>query len=173
MFLNFCNIPANLGLTICELLRISSCFSALRYSWIIPKITTICLLFILSSHGELLIGNLIQLLLVCSGDIEINPGPKTKNQILFCHWNLNGLAARNCTKVSLLQALSVTHDYGIICLSETLLDSPSSNDDERINTVLKATIFYGHTIQVTKKEQAFVCIINNTFLLLKERIYVP
>ena len=44
----------------------------------------------------------------------------------------------------------------------------SSNDDERINTVLKATIFYGHTIQVTKKEQAFVCIINNTFLLLKE-----
>ena len=174
MFLNFCNIPANLGLTICELLRISSCFSALRYSWIIPsKITTICLLFILSSHGELLIGNLIQLLLVCSGDIEINLGPKTKNQISFCHWNLNGLAARNCTKVSLLQALSVTHDYGIICLSETLLDSPSSNDDERINTVLKATIFYGQTIQVTKKEQAFVCIINNTFLLLKERIYVP
>ena len=53
----------------------------------------------------------------------INPGPKTKNQISFCHLNLNGLAAHNFTKVSLLQALSVTHDYDIICLSETFLDS--------------------------------------------------
>ena len=35
---------------------------------------------ILASHGELFFENLIQLLLVCSGDIEINPGPKTKNQ---------------------------------------------------------------------------------------------
>ena len=89
LFLSFCNR----GLTICGLLRLSSCFSALRYSWIIPsKIITICLLFVLASHGELFFGNPIQLLLVCSGDTEINPGPKTKNQISFCHWNLNGLA---------------------------------------------------------------------------------
>ena len=90
-------------------------------------------MFILASHGELFFGNLIQLLLVCSGDIEINPVPKTKNQISFCHWNLNGLAAHNFTKVSLLQALSVTHDNDIICVSETFLDSSISNDDERIN----------------------------------------
>ena len=112
------------GLTICGLLRLSNCFSALRYSWIIPSnIITICLLFILASHGELFFGNLIQLLLVSSGDIEINPSPKTKNQISLGHWNLNGLAAHNSTKVSLLQALFVTHDYDIICLSETFLDS--------------------------------------------------
>ena len=60
-------------------------------------------------------------------------GPKTKTQISFCHWNLNGLTAHNFTKVSLLQALSVKHDYDIICLSETFLDSSISNDDERIN----------------------------------------
>ena len=77
--------------------------------------------------------NLIQLILVCSGDTEINPCPKTKNQISFCHCNLNGLAAHSFTKVSLLQALSVTHDYDVICLSETFLDSSISNEDQRIN----------------------------------------
>ena len=39
--------------------------------------------------------------------------------------------------------------------------------------ILKVTIFYGQTIQVTKKEETFVCIIRNNFLLLKEMIYVP
>ena len=101
LFLSFCNIAVNLGLLICGLLRLSNCFPALRYSWIIPsKIITNCLLFILASRGELFFGKLIQLLLVCRGYIEINPSPKTKNQIQFCHWNLNGLAAHNFTKVS-------------------------------------------------------------------------
>ena len=99
VFLSFFTIAVNLGLTICgNILRVSNCLSALRYSWIIPsKITAICLLFILTSYGELFFGNLIQLLPIatCSGDIEINPGPKTKNQISFCHWNLNGLPVHN------------------------------------------------------------------------------
>ena len=46
---------------------------------------------------------------------------------------LNGLAAHNFNKVSLQQALSATHDYDIICFSETFLDSSISNDDRRIN----------------------------------------
>ena len=133
LFLSFCNIAINLGLTICGLLRVSSCFSVLRHSWIIPsKIITIFLLLILASHGQLFFKNLIHLLLYCSGDIEVDPGLKIKNQISFCHWNLNGLAAHNFTKVSLMRALSVTHDYNIICLSETFVDSSISNDDERI-----------------------------------------
>ena len=172
LFLSFCNIAVNIGYTICGLLRLSNCFSALRYSWIIPsKIITICLLFILAFHGELFFGNLIQLLLICSGDIEINPGPKTKNQISFCHWNLNGLAAHNFTKVSLLQALSVTHDYDIICVTETFLDSSISNDDERIN--IKGCNLLRANHPRNKKEEPFLCITRNTFLLLKEMIFVP
>ena len=82
LFLSFCNIAVNLGLRNCCLLWLSNRFSALNYSWIIPsKIREICLLF-----------NLIQLLLVCSGDIETSPSPKTKNKISLCHWNLNSLA---------------------------------------------------------------------------------
>ena len=98
LFLSFCNIAGILGFTICGLLRLPDCLCALRYSWIIPSnVITICLLLILASPCELFFGNLIQLLLVCSGDIEINPGPNTKNQKSFCHWNLNGLAAHNFT----------------------------------------------------------------------------
>ena len=64
LFLSFCNIAVNLGLTICGLLRVSSCFSVLRHSWIIPsKIVTIYLLFILASHGELFFGNIAVVLL--------------------------------------------------------------------------------------------------------------
>ena len=39
----------------------------------------------------------------------------------------------NFTKVSLLRALSLTHDYDIICLLETFLGSSISNEDEIIN----------------------------------------
>ena len=87
----------------------------------------------LASHGELFFGNLIQLLLVCSADIEINPGTKTKSQKWSYHWKLNSLAAHNFTEVSLLRALSVTHGYDIICLSETVVDLSISNDNKRIN----------------------------------------
>ena len=68
-------------------------------------------------------------------------------------------------------ALSVTHDYDIICLSETFLDSSISNDDERIN--IKGYNLLRADHPSNKKEGAFVCIIRNTFLLLKEMIYVP
>ena len=127
-------------------------------------------MFILASHGGLFFGNLIQLILVCSGDIEINPGPKTKNKMLFFHWNLNDLAAQNFTKVSLLQVLSVTHEYDIICLLETFLDSFISNEEERIDIKCYNLLPADHPSN--KKEKMFVCSIRNTFLLLKKVIYV-
>ena len=76
---------------------------------------------------------LTTLLIICSGDIETNPGPKKNTKISFCHWNLNGIAAHNFSKVSLLQAMATTHEYDIICLSETFLDSSFSSLDDRIN----------------------------------------
>ena len=79
------------------------------------------LLFIRISSGGQLREGLIQLLIVCSGDIEVNPGTKIESKLLFCHWNLS-LATCNFIKNSLLQALAVTHDYDVIFLSETFLD---------------------------------------------------
>ena len=46
----------------------------------------------------------------------------------LCHWNLNGIAAYNCIKISLLEAYITVHDFDIICVSETFLDSSYSND---------------------------------------------
>ena len=52
-------------------------------------------------------------LIICSGDIEINPGPKKNTKVPFCQWNLNGVAANNFSKLSLLQAMA-THMVTIL-----------------------------------------------------------
>ena len=44
------------------------------------------------------------LLLLLSGDIETNPGPKRSSNITFFHWNLNRLGAHDSVKVSLQEA---------------------------------------------------------------------
>ena len=41
-------------------------------------------------------------LLLCHGDIEINPGPK---KLTVCHWNLNSLSAHNSSKLTQLKEL--------------------------------------------------------------------
>ena len=64
-------------------------------------------------------------------DIEENPGPKYSS-LTFCHWNLNGLTAHDSTKISLLQAYITQHNYDIICLTETFLNSSILSDDNRI-----------------------------------------
>ena len=74
----------------------------------------------------------VSLLLLRSGDIEINPGPKKSSVIKFCHWNLNGLAAHDFLQVSLAEAFITTHNSDIICLSEIFLDSAVSQHDENI-----------------------------------------
>ena len=78
-----------------------------------------------------------------------------KPKVQSSHWSLNGLAAHKFTNVSLLQALSVTHNYDFICLSEIFLDRLFQMKVKEL--ILKVTIFCGPTIQVTKK--GGVCIL--------------
>ena len=63
-------------------------------------------------------------------DIEANPTLK-HSSVTFCHWNLNGLTAHDTIKISLLQACVTQHDYDIICLSETFLNSSIPTNDDR------------------------------------------
>ena len=60
--------------------------------------------------------------LLKSVDIESNPGPRNSSALKFCHWNLNGLAAHEFTKLYLLEGYIDVNDNNIICLSETFLD---------------------------------------------------
>ena len=73
-------------------------------------------------------------LILQHGDIETNPGPRGKHSqyFSFCHWNLNSLPAHNYAKVSLLQAFNTLHNFDLICLSETFLDSSISSEEESL-----------------------------------------
>ena len=73
------------------------------------------------------------LLLKISGDIESNPGPCKSSTLKFYHWNLNGLAVHEFTKLSLLEGYINVNNIDIICFSETFLDSSIPTDDNRLS----------------------------------------
>ena len=52
---------------------------------------------------------------------------------MFCHWNLNGLAAHEFVKIPLIEAIITTHNFDIISLSKTFLDSTIPQNDQNIN----------------------------------------
>ena len=70
-----------------------------------------------------------------SGDIEEKPGPKRNSNQSFsiCHWNLNSITAHNYLKVSLLRAYISLHNFDVVCISETYLDSITALDEENLH----------------------------------------
>ena len=48
----------------------------------------------------------------------MNPGPKSNpgHSFSICHWNLNGLAAHNYLKVSLLRTCIAIKKFDVVCL---------------------------------------------------------
>ena len=88
-------------------------------------------------------------LIVC-GDIESNPGPVNSHNLTICHWNLNGLAAHNFLKVSLLEAYNAVNKFDIICISETLLDSTNLIDDSRLSLEGYAMIRSDHPSNIKR-----------------------
>ena len=46
------------------------------------------------------------LLLLQSGDTEINPGPMKPSRLTFCHWNFNAIAPHDFVKVPLREAFT-------------------------------------------------------------------
>ena len=104
--------------------QVSSCLIK-----IIPA--SFCLRFLKIADITVFLLFFIQNLLCCCGNIEENPGPKYSS-LTFCHWNLNRLTAHDSTKISLLQAYITQHNYDIICLTETFLNSSILSDDNSI-----------------------------------------
>ena len=66
--------------------------------------------------------------------MEINPAPRLNSGESFsvCHWNLNIVSVYNCTKLSSLKAFIGVHKFGIICLTETYLNSSIAPDDDNL-----------------------------------------
>ena len=72
--------------------------------------------------------------LIRCGDIESNPGPRNTmyQSLSICHWNLNGIAAHNYIKLSMLEAYNSVYNHDVICLSETFLDSIHPKDHQSL-----------------------------------------
>ena len=86
---------------------------------------------------NILLGVLVWLcscLIILSGDVELNPGPKNSVSKCFsiCQWNLNSISTHDYSKTFLLKVYIPVHKFDIICLSETYLDSNASLDDEHL-----------------------------------------
>ena len=60
------------------------------------------------------------------------PKPSSNQNFCICHWNLSSISAHNYIKVSLLRAYISTHKFYFICISETYLDSNTSDDDANL-----------------------------------------
>ena len=81
---------------------------------------------------------LINILLLCSGTVHPNPGwfcPTNyqQNTLSVCHWNVNGLTADNCSKITHLEAFLGTYKYDVVILGETFLSSKNDVDDNKLN----------------------------------------
>ena len=89
--------------------------------------------------------------LLKSGDIEINIGPKKSSTIKFCHWNLNGLAAHDFVQVPLIEAFITVHNFDIVCLSETFLDSTIPRNNENINIIGYSVLRVDHPNNIKRR----------------------
>ena len=76
-----------------------------------------------------------RLLILLSGDVEINPRPTRtpRASLSICHWNLSSISAHNYIKLSLLRAYLVFHKFDIIFISEAYLNSSTPSDDDTLN----------------------------------------
>ena len=66
-----------------------------------------------------------------ASDIHPNPG-QFDNSLKFCHWNLNGVCARDKIKITLLEAYNSIFHYDLM-LSETYLNKTVKNEEIIIN----------------------------------------
>ena len=124
-------------------------------------------------------------LLLQYGDIETNPGPRGKcsQYFSFCHWNLNSFPANNYVKVPLLQAFNTLHKFGLICLSETYLDSSISIeeksliiDDYHLSDTKRGGVCMYHkeaiSVQVLKVSQLPECLFCELSIQNKRDLFV-
>ena len=103
-------------------------------------------------------------LILLSGDIETNPGPKPGQSFSICHWNLNSISAHNYTKISLLTVYVLVHNFDIICLSETYLNSETSTDDKNLEILGYCLLRADHP---SNNKRGGVCIFYMTTLPLR------
>ena len=72
--------------------------------------------------------NIGKIKLLIAGDIHPHPG-QVDVGLKFCHWNLNGIIARDRIKIPLIEAYNSIFHYDIIALSETIINNSVQDED--------------------------------------------
>ena len=70
----------------------------------------------------------IEIEVMLSGDIHPNLG-QFDNSLKFCHWNLNGVCARDKIEIPLIEAYNSIFHYDLMVLSETYFNETVKNED--------------------------------------------
>ena len=96
-----------------------------------------------------------KILLIRSEDVELNPGPKKSSSLTFFHWNLNGIAAHDFAKISLIQSHALSYNIDIIFLSETFPDSSIETNNPKLNIPGYSLLRSDHPSNI--KKEVFVC----------------
>ena len=100
-----------------------------------------------------------------SGNVHPNPGP-TSNSLKFCHWNLNGICARDKIKISLIEAYNSVFRYDIIAFSETYCNESVKNEDILIEGFSKEILRSDHP---NGRKEGGVCLYVKENLPIKRR----
>ena len=92
-------------------------------------------LWVLLMHSIFLWYSIFLLLLIISGNIHPNPGPKIHQQsrLSFACWNVDSLPARNFEKVPLIEAFQQFSNFDLFGICETYLNDEHSSNNIQIN----------------------------------------
>ena len=107
----------------------------------------------------------IEVELILASNIHPNPG-QFDNRLKFCHWNLNGVCARDKIKIPLLEAYNSIFHYDLMVLTETYLNKTVKNEDIIIDG-FSTEIFRGD--HPSGDKQGGVCVYFKENLPVKRR----
>ena len=109
--------------------------------------------------------NIGKIKILMAGDIHPHPG-QVDVGLKFCHWNLNGIIARDRIKIPLIEAYNSIFHYDIIALSETIINNSVPDEDIFIEGFSKEIFRSDHP---SGDKKGGVCIYFKENLPIKRR----
>ena len=119
----------------------------------------------LSKLNQFLDNSIAKIQLPMAGDFRLHPG-QVNLGLKFCHWNLNGINARDRIKIPLIEACNYIFHYDIIALSETIINNSVPDEDIFIKGFSKEIFRSDHP---SGDKKSAVCIYFKETLSLKRR----
>ena len=163
-FIAFCCL---FFLIIFELLLISV-FTAYKQCKPSPQFLKLSLIHILSLPNLVAFFSIVlRLLLLKSGDVEKNPGPKTIPLSFGC-WNVDSLLARQGVKKDYIESIQSIHNFDIFGICESYLSSETKPEDLVVKS-FSATPFRADYKGPSSRPRGGVCLYYEESIPIKHR----